>query len=433
MAAFPSNDNFLDVGKRARCPPQSQTTGGGGNFAVSSLPDANMYKQTALSRSFPWLDDGRFNRYGGSHPRRSDAPGGGVDLVANLVAAGFNKHHPPKVWCFVRSYHADARWLSFALRSLHRFARHVVQRVVVAVPGAEAALFESFLKGFEPWVELSLVTQPLTGDAGDFTDGYDQVKYDVLTADERVRGDVDFILHMDSDAAFVRHLLWTDLFAGGKAVARMTKWENLPPHFKQTQYADVKEAIGGLPDGEDVEHDFARHVGLVYPRRAYQLARDRVELTHGQSFRSFVAGSTVSVTDYNVLGAVMYHFHRGDMKWVEVDEEDGTDSRGRFPVLRHSSWSGLTVEEATRLECMLTADVSWSQPGGDGAGDPRWTPEPFENCPAFNLCSLGQYRVGRRIIWLHGPYRLFSIGGLAPYAVLGLSLHSRVSDWLRGP
>ena len=61
----------------------------------------------------------------------SDVAGGGVDLAANLVAAGFRGAHypPPKVWCFIRSYHADARWLSYALRSLHRFARHVVQRV----------------------------------------------------------------------------------------------------------------------------------------------------------------------------------------------------------------------------------------------------------------------------------------------------------------
>ena len=54
------------------------------------------------------------------------------------------------------------------------------------------------------------------------------------------------------------------------------------------------------------------------------------------------------------------------------------------------------------MECILQADVSWSDPGGDGtgggAGDEgrrrrrRWTPDPFENCPAFDLCALGQYR-----------------------------------------
>ena len=38
----------------------------------------------------------------------------------------------------------------------------------------------------------------------------------------------------------VRHLLWTDVFAGGKAVLRYSKWENLSPLVKQTQYANIK-------------------------------------------------------------------------------------------------------------------------------------------------------------------------------------------------
>ena len=51
----------------------------------------------------------------------------------------------------------------------------------------------------------------------------------------------------------------------------------------------------------DIEHDFARHVGAVYPRRAYRLTRERVEEAHGKSFRSFVSASTVTVPDYNLL------------------------------------------------------------------------------------------------------------------------------------
>ena len=79
----------------------------------------------------------------------------------------------------------------------------------------------------------------------------------------------------------------------------------------------------------------------------------------------------------------------------------------------------MTLEEATRLECILQADVSWSDPEGDGtgggggdgggggggdegkypytngfntSGGGRWTPDPFDNCPAFDLCALSQYR-----------------------------------------
>lgn len=62
------------------------------------------------------MDRRRFNVYGGTRTRRSDEPGGGVDLVANMQAAGFKPHLPPKVWCFVRSYHGDAQWLAYALR-----------------------------------------------------------------------------------------------------------------------------------------------------------------------------------------------------------------------------------------------------------------------------------------------------------------------------
>lgn len=176
---------------------------------------------------------------------------------------------------------------------------------------------------------------------------------------------------------------------------RMSKWENLPPHLKQTQYADVREAIGSMSGEGDVAFDFARHVGLVYPRRAYQWARQRVESVHGKSFKSFVAESTASVPDYNLLGAVMYLSHRDVVKWIEVSGEDAEAGPTKtFPVLRHDSWSGLRVEEATRLECILRADVTWSGEGSDDGtgGVGRWTPDPFDNCPTFNLCTLAEYR-----------------------------------------
>lgn len=89
------------------------------------------------------------------------------------------------------------------------------------MPAAEAAFFESFLDSFAPWVHLSLVEEkdPVIGDtSADGMRGYERVRYDVVTADERVRDDVDFVFHMDSDSTLVRHLLWTDLFADGGAV-----------------------------------------------------------------------------------------------------------------------------------------------------------------------------------------------------------------------
>ena len=132
---------------------------------------------------------------------------------------------------------------------------------------------------------------------------------------------------------------------------------------------------------------------MVFPRGAYKLTRDRVEEMHpGTSFRDFFQG-TVSVTDYNMLGAVMYHLHRDNMKWMEVTGEDHA-----FPVLRHVSWSGLTIEEAARMECILHADVAWMTPGGDGVPPPGWSagsgwnPPPLKDCPPLDLCALGEYR-----------------------------------------
>ena len=351
-------------------------------------------------------------------------------MLANLKAAGFDPRlPPPKVWCHIRSYHGDARWLMYALRSLHRYARHVLQRVVVAVPMAEIDFFNSFLAGQAPWVEVVALTRTVTG--GDDSSRYEQVNYDVLTADERVRDDVDFIFHMDSDSVLVRHLTWTDLFEERRAIGRITRYDRLPPHVKQSTYANVKEAVGRIngetSDDVDIIHDFAyHHVGALYPRRAYLLTRQRVEAAHGKSFRAFVSGSTVTVPDYNLIGAVMYLFHRNDMRWTEIEpsspspsevlmdggwggENNSSTSREntknaaettvRFPVLRFSSWSGVTMEEAARLECVLQADVRWEKAGkAEGKTTPprggggRWTPDPFETCPAFDLCALQEYR-----------------------------------------
>ena len=49
------------------------------------------------------------------------------------------------------------------------------------------------------------------------------------------------------------------------------------------------------------------------------------------------------------------------------------------------------MDEITRLECLLQADVSWSGPGGNGVEPGRWTPDPFDNCRAFDLCALAEY------------------------------------------
>lgn len=71
-------------------------------------------------------------------------------------------------------------------------------------------------------------------------------------------------------------------------------------------------------------------------------------------------------------------------------------------------WPSLRLEEATQLECILQADVSWSEPEDDGTGKgaiaeegggvaaARWTPDPFENCAALDLCALNRNRSSHR-------------------------------------
>ena len=109
------------------------------------------------------------------------------------------------------------------------------------------------------------------------------------------------------------------------------------------------EAIAPLPGGADLEHDFARHVGVVFPRGAYKLTRDRVEEMHpGTSFRDFFQG-TVSVTDYNMLGAVMYHLHRDNMKWMEVTGEDRvTGAAPRVMLRAHDRGGGANGMHSAR-------------------------------------------------------------------------------------
>lgn len=68
VAAFPStSDGFLDAGTRlSRCSPRGSVADAATAAPASLrvLPDTNSYKQTALARTFPWIDDARFNQYG---------------------------------------------------------------------------------------------------------------------------------------------------------------------------------------------------------------------------------------------------------------------------------------------------------------------------------------------------------------------------------
>jgi len=224
---------------------------------------------------------------------------------------------------FIRTYEKDFEWLTYCLRSLAVHAPHIP--TVVTAPN---------FSGFEAPVRDNLHFRFC---ATRHADGYVDQQLCKLWADNvaTVVPDATHVIHLDSDTALVDSL--DHVFSEGKPIMLRTPYDDLP------REAEIWRAPTEKHLGFPVAHEYMRRLPLVYPISLYAKLRIHLAARHGHEWQRWV--DTIEgrqVSEFNLLGAFAYKYHRNQFKWVD------TDSQPLPPLVvkQHWSWGGIAEHKA---------------------------------------------------------------------------------------
>ncbi len=223
---------------------------------------------------------------------------------------------------FIRSYEKDFEWLKYCLRSIQRFATGF-RNVIVVVPNGQTPPVGPVEKVFF---------------VHEGCDGYMHQQLTKLHAD--CFSDAEVFLFMDSDTIFTRPIT-----AGAAFEPWLyTPYASLNDPNTMTWMKVVQKAIGVLP-----EYEFMRRHPLSVQRWMLQGLREFFWQRHGMSLESYIiAQPGHEFSEWNVIGAWLWYFHRSKVQWQNTDEKLGV------PFVHQSySWGGLNDDIRKNLEAAL--------------------------------------------------------------------------------
>lgn len=252
----------------------------------------------------------------------------------------------------IKSFQKDFGWLSYCLKSIHKFASGFEEVVVIIPDDSNLPLTaERLVKVHEPG--------PSAENAGNHGTGYAFQQVVKMNADKYCKS--DFILHIDSDTIFTQPVTLDDFMV-------MPDWVNDPnddrrfhrslPLWLMTPFKDIlptdKNLVAHVESmrrfsGIDPEFEYMRRMGQVIPRWAYGCFREFCLSKHGQTFEQYaMAQGFRGISEFNLIG----HFlHREFPNFIHFH-----DTRFGIPksvVLQNWSWNGITPEIRDQLEEIL--------------------------------------------------------------------------------
>jgi len=229
---------------------------------------------------------------------------------------------------FIRTYHADIKWLNYCLKSIHK---NLVgwDEIVICIPTGQ----EHLLNHLTAEKVVVCKTHP---------DDYIFQQVSKLEAYKHCKG--DYILYVDSDVVFYPGADVRDYFYDNKPVILYDKYEN------------VGEAICWKPVveklfKESVNQEFMRRLPILYHRSTLEkfaeLFPDIENYATRQPFRQF--------SEFNILGFFAWKHEQEKYKFIEANFTTGSDKNELELLPKNKSyqawsWSGLTEEDQRRLE-----------------------------------------------------------------------------------
>lgn len=194
---------------------------------------------------------------------------------------------------FIRTYHKDINWLSYCLKSIHKFA-YDFRDVIICIPESQAHL-------------LAHLTNEKIVTCKEYADDYLGQQISKLNA--HTYTDADRILFSDSDVVYVEPFSPEDFTVEGK------------PRIMKTHYSKVGDAIcwKSITEkclGVTVEYEYMRRNELMY----YSETLRQLHLFYNNELNGYIENQPArQFSEYNILGAYADIYHQDKYFWMDTD------------------------------------------------------------------------------------------------------------------
>ena len=218
------------------------------------------------------------------------------------------------------TFDKDIEFLKYNRKSVSMFCRRYAKSKV-AVYDTELSCKDSHQWCLDK--NIDVIIEP---EAKLMNSGYISQQYIKMFADKYFTDDTDFILHLDSDAIFIKEHKPEDLFIDNKPVIIKNNYERLDQNFKNQNHQDGRKnptrwkAITEQVLGFNVDYEFMFLSPFIYPSHIFKSVRQYIENIHQKSFLEFMSTQKM-FSEFNTLGAYCYKYHHDDFVWIDRWEE----------------------------------------------------------------------------------------------------------------
>lgn len=219
---------------------------------------------------------------------------------------------------FIRTYHKDAEWLEYCLRSIRKHEPD--DPVVLVTTPASRKTIQPFADKYGcRYAEHEPVHE----------DGYVDQQWSKIHADTWC--DTEYIAYIDSDCLLLKPS--THLFTFGKPTLLKTPFAELAADKNVMAWRPIiTRYLGFVP-----EFEYMRRQGMVFPRAMYAPFRATLEEENGPIADWFPKIRARKFSEYNLMGAWCDANMHDAFYWVDTSKELLPE-----PVIRQGwSWGGL--------------------------------------------------------------------------------------------
>lgn len=211
------------------------------------------------------------------------------------------------VGIFIVTYHGDAQWLHYCLRSINVFGSGFAKTVVAC-----------------PYRDLAVI-YPIVEENGAKITGFEEVAGKgfqhhmaiKMMAEQYI--DTDYILHTDSDSIFVEAFRPEDYFADGKPILLMQQYDHfITKHPAVYGWKRSTEAALKFP----AHFETMRRHPAVHPRAIYPELREHITCVQKRPFLDWaLAGGAREWSEFNIMGAYALRNHHQSYHWIDLGRE----------------------------------------------------------------------------------------------------------------